>query len=149
MGDTGSTEGVILYFELIRNGRQLNPMNYMIDIKSPVSSENILYGYGEYEGHKGIDYAGEKGQYVVAAANGTVSFAGWNEGYGNCVIIDHVNGYQTLYGHLDEIKVKVGDTATTGHLIGTMGSTGVTTGVQLHFELLKDNKNLNPADYIN
>lgn len=148
MGDTGSTEGVNLYFELIRNGRQLNPMNYMIDIKSPVSNENILYGYGEYEGHKGIDYAGEKGQDISAAANGTVSLAGWSEGYGNCVVINHGNGYQTLYGHLDEIKVTVGEAVTTGQNIGTMGSTGVTTGVQLHFELLKNGENLNPADYI-
>ena len=148
MGDTGSTEGVNLYFELIRNGRQLNPMNYMIAIKSPVSNENILYGYGEYKGHKGIDYAGEKGQDISAAANGTVSLAGWSEGYGNCVVINHDNGYQTLYGHLDEIKVKAGDTVTIGQNIGTMGSTGVTTGVQLHFELLKNGENLNPADYI-
>ena len=64
------------------------------------------------------------------------------------MIIDHRNGYQTFYGHLDEIKVEAGETVTTGHLIGTMGSTGITTGVQLHFELLKNGENLNPADYI-
>ena len=156
MGSTGWSTGPHLHFTLAKNGSPVDPHIYLddpIQLIHPTGDvypdDDILYGYGEYEGHKGIDYGGEKGQYVVAAANGTVSFAGWNEGYGNCVIIDHRNGYQTIYAHLDEIKVKAGDTVTTGHLIGTMGSTGVTTGVHLHFELLKDGDNLNPADYIN
>ncbi len=156
MGSTGWSTGPHLHFALAKNGAPVDPHIYLgdpIQLIHPTGDvypdDDILYGYGEYEGHKGIDYSGKKGQDVVAAANGTVSLAGWNEGYGNCVIIDHRNGYQTLYGHLDEIKVKVGDTITTGHLIGTMGSSGVVTGVQLHFELLKDNLNLNPADYIN
>ncbi|MBR4111814.1 MAG: leucine-rich repeat protein [Ruminiclostridium sp.] len=156
MGSTGWSTGPHLHFTLAKNGSPVNPHIYLgdpIQLIHPTGDvypdDDILYGYGEYEGHKGIDYSGKKGQDVVAAASGTVSLAGWNEGYGNCVIIDHRNGYQTLYGHLDEIKVKVGDTITTGHLIGTMGSSGVATGVQLHFELLKDNLNLNPADYIN
>ena len=156
MGSTGWSTGPHLHFTLHKDGSPVDPHIYLddpIQLIHPTgdvySDDDILYGYGEYEGHKGIDYSGKKGQDVVAAANGTVSLAGWNEGYGNCVIIDHRNGYQTLYGHLDEIKVKVGDTITTGHLIGTMGSSGVVTGVQLHFELLKDNLNLNPADYIN
>ncbi len=156
MGSTGWSTGPHLHFTLAKNGSPVDPHIYLddpIQLIHPTGDvypdDDILYGYGEYEGHKGIDYGGEKGQYVVAAANGTVSFAGWNEGYGNCVIIDHRNGYQTIYAHLDEIKAKAGDTVTTGHLIGTMGSTGVTTGVHLHFELLKDGDNLNPADYIN
>ncbi len=156
MGSTGWSTGPHLHFTLAKNGSPVDPHIYLddpIQLIHPTGDvypdDDILYGYGEYEGHKGIDYGGEKGQYVVAAANGTVSFAGWTEGYGNCVIIDHRNGYQTIYAHLDEIKVKAGDTVTTGHLIGTMGSTGVATGVHLHFELLKDGDNLNPADYIN
>lgn len=156
MGSSGWSTGPHLHFTLHKDGAPVDPHIYLgdpIQLIHPTgdvySDDDILFGYGEYEGHKGIDYSGKKGQDVVAAASGTVSLAGWNEGYGNCVIIDHRNGYQTLYGHLDEIKVKVGDTITTGHLIGTMGSSGVVTGVQLHFELLKDNLNLNPADYIN
>lgn len=156
MGGTGWSTGPHLHFTLHKDGSPVDPHIYLgdpIQLIRPTgdvySDDDILYGYGEYEGHKGIDYSGKKGQDVVAAASGTVSLAGWNEGYGNCVIIDHRNGYQTLYGHLDEIKVKAGDTVTTGHLVGTMGSSGVVTGVQLHFELLKDNLNLNPADYIN
>lgn len=64
------------------------------------------------------------------------------------MIIEHRDGYQTVYAHLDEIKVKVGDKVTTGHLVGTMGDSGYATGVMLEFELLKDGENLNPADYI-
>lgn len=155
MGNTGWSTGPHLHFVLAKNGEDIDPHIYLddpIQLIAPTGDvypeDDILFGYGEYEGHKGIDYAGEKGQAVAAAANGTVSLAGWKDGYGNCVIIDHRNGYQTFYGHLDEIKVEAGETVTTGHLIGTMGSTGITTGVQLHFELLKNGENLNPADYI-
>lgn len=155
MGNTGWSTGPHLHFVLAKNGEDIDPHIYLddpIQLIAPTGDvypeDDILFGYGEYEGHKGIDYAGEKGQTVAAAANGTVSLAGWKDGYGNCVIIDHRNGYQTFYGHLDEIKVEAGETVTTGHLIGTMGSTGITTGVQLHFELLKNGENLNPADYI-
>ncbi len=156
MGSTGWSTGPHLHFVLARDGAPVDPHIYLgdpIQLIHPVGDvypeDDILFGYGEYEGHKGIDYAGEKGQEIVAAANGTVSFAGWKDGYGNCIIIDHRNGYQTVYGHLDEIKIQVGDKVTTGHLIGTMGSTGITTGAQLHFELLKDGENLSPADYMN
>lgn len=156
MGNTGWSTGPHLHFVLAENGEDIDPHIYLddpIQLIHPTgdvySEDDILFGYGEYDGHKGIDYAGEKGQNVAAAANGTISHAGWKDGYGNCVIIDHRNGYQTFYGHLDEIKVEAGETVTTGHLIGTMGSTGITTGVQLHFELLKDGENLNPADYMN
>lgn len=156
MGSTGWSTGPHLHFVLTKNSVPVDPHIYLgdpIQLIQPTGDvypeDDILFGYGEYEGHKGIDYAGEKGQEIVAAANGTVSFAGWKDGYGNCVIIYHRNGYQTIYGHLDEIKIQVGDKVTTGHLIGTMGSTGITTGAQLHFELLKDGENLNPADYMN
>lgn len=156
MGSTGWSTGPHLHFVLVKDGVPVDPHIYLgdpIQLIQPTGDvypeDDILYGYGEYEGHKGIDFRVEKGQDVSAAANGTVSFAGWSEGYGNCVIIDHRNGYQTLYGHLDEIKVQAGDSVTTGHLIGTAGSSGVVTGVQLHFELLKDGRNLDPADYIN
>lgn len=114
----------------------------------PVSNPVIAEGYGSYENHKGIDYTGEAGQEVSAAADGTVSGVYWTKEYGNHVIIDHNNGFQTLYAHLDKINVDKGNKITAGRLIGTMGNTGLTTGVNLHFELLKDGVNLNPEDYI-
>jgi murein DD-endopeptidase MepM/ murein hydrolase activator NlpD len=88
--------------------------------------------------HPAVDIANHSNPLVVAAATGTVVTAGWNGGgYGNYIIIDHGNGYTTLYGHLlnNSIIVSVGDKVKQGQKIGTMGSTGRSTGTHLHFEI--------------
>ena len=88
--------------------------------------------------HPAIDIANPTNPPIVAAATGTVITAGWNAGgYGNYVIIDHGNGFQTLYGHMlnNSIVVKAGDRVTQGQKIGTMGSTGRSTGTHCHFEI--------------
>jgi len=88
--------------------------------------------------HPAVDIANASNPPVVAAATGTVILAGWNAGgYGNYVVIDHGNGYQTLYGHLlsNSITVKAGDRVNQGQKIGAMGSTGRSTGTHLHFEI--------------
>lgn len=88
--------------------------------------------------HQAVDIANHSNPPVVAAATGTVVAAGWNAGgYGNYVVIDHGNGYQTLYGHLlnNSILVRAGDKVKQGQKIGTMGSTGRSTGTHLHFEI--------------
>ncbi len=72
-----------------------------------------------------------------------------NASYGNCVRIDHGNGYSTLYAHLDKVYVKVGQTVTEGQEIGFMGNTGNSYGAHLHFEVRKDNKRINPTEYLN
>ncbi|MHC8523890.1 M23 family metallopeptidase [Rossellomorea sp. H39__3] len=81
--------------------------------------------------------------------NGVVESAGWNDGgYGNKIVIDHQNGYKTIYGHLASISVKAGQKVEQGQKIGVMGDTGQSTGVHLHIEVYKDGKMLNPLDVL-
>lgn len=98
--------------------------------------------------HRGIDIARPSNYNILAADNGTVTFAGWNGGYGNTIKIDHNNGIETLYAHLKSIDVSVGDTVGKGQKIGVMGSTGNSTGIHLHFEVYKDGDLENPMDYL-
>ncbi len=100
--------------------------------------------------HKGIDIANRAAPGIVAADSGTVIVAGWpdNTGYGNRIVIDHKNGYHTLYGHLSKIYVSAGQTVKRGDQIGQMGSTGRSTGTHLHFEIRSSNGNLNPLNFL-
>lgn len=91
---------------------------------------------GFHAGHRAVDIASPYGSKVRAADRGVVIRAGWNtQGYGNMIVIDHKIDYMTLYGHLSEIHVKVGDIVGEGELIGEIGSTGNSTGPHLHFEI--------------
>ncbi len=100
--------------------------------------------------HKGIDIANKAAPNVLAADAGTIIVAGWPDGYGygNRVIIDHGNGYKTLYGHLSSIYVITGQTVGRGDAIGRMGSTGRSTGVHLHFEVTQNGTYLNPLNIL-
>ncbi len=100
--------------------------------------------------HKGVDIANKSAPNVLAADSGKVIVAGWpdNYGYGNRVVIDHGNGYKTLYAHLSSIYVVAGQTVTRGSAIGKMGSTGRSTGTHLHFEIIKDGTYLNPLNVL-
>lgn len=104
-----------------------------------------------YPWHKGIDIANRSGGSILAADSGVVVTAGWpdNSGYGNRVMIDHGNGYQTLYAHLSRISVTVGQTVNRGDVIGLMGSTGRSTGTHLHFEIRSSSGNINPLSVLN
>ncbi len=97
--------------------------------------------------HSGIDIDAPSGATIAAANSGKVILAGWNGGYGNCVIIDHGDGIATLYGHQSKILVSVGDKVGKGDTIGKVGSTGLSTGPHLHFEVRKDGKAINPMPY--
>lgn len=99
--------------------------------------------------HTGLDIAVPRGTTVTAADSGVVSFAGWNGGYGYCVIINHKNGYQTLYGHNSKLNVKVGQEVSKGQKIATSGSTGNSTGPHVHFEVRKNGVPQNPQKYLN
>lgn len=100
--------------------------------------------------HRGLDIANKAGGPILAADSGTVVLAGWpdNQGYANRVLLDHGNGYQTLYAHLASISVRVGQTVTRGNVIGQMGCTGRCTGTHLHFEIRKSGVLVDPLAYL-
>src|SRR5690606_12354316 len=106
------------------------------------------FGGRTYEFHAGMDIDGERGDLVVAPANGTITEAGWKGGYGNMVEIDHGNGLKTRYGHLSKINVEVGDDVSRGALIAFIGSTGRSTGPHLHYELRVNDKPVNPRHFL-
>jgi murein DD-endopeptidase MepM/ murein hydrolase activator NlpD len=106
------------------------------------------FGGRTYEFHAGMDIDGERGDLVVAPANGTITEAGWKGGYGNMVEIDHGNGLKTRYGHLSKIGVEIGDQVTRGALIAFIGSTGRSTGPHLHYELRFNDKPINPRRFL-
>lgn len=100
--------------------------------------------------HRGVDIASRDAPDILAADSGTVILAGWpdNGGYGNRVIIDHGNGYQTLYAHLSLVYVRGGQTVGRGSPVGKMGSTGRSTGTHLHFEIKRASAFLNPLEFL-
>ncbi|MBE0671967.1 MAG: M23 family metallopeptidase [Anaerolineales bacterium] len=129
----------------------------------PVSGGAVGYGYYVYPtnkhylsgfdystktNHLGIDLAGNEGEGVYAADAGVVVYSGWNDyGYGNMVMIDHGNGFQSLYAHLSAFNVGCGQSVGQGEVIGAVGSTGRSSGPHLHFELMAGMK-VNPWDYL-
>jgi murein DD-endopeptidase MepM/ murein hydrolase activator NlpD len=97
------------------------------------------YDYSPETNHYGIDIGGVEGMGIFAVDAGVVVYAGWhNGGYGNVIVLDHGNGWQTLYAHLSQVNVVCGQGVFQGTLIGLMGSTGRSTGPHLHFEMLHD-----------
>ncbi len=99
--------------------------------------------------HNGVDLAGSIGDGVIAADGGTVVFAGWHSGgYGKLVVIDHGNGFQSYYAHLSSISVSCGAGVSAGQRIGSMGSTGNSTGAHLHFEIQQGGVPVNPRIHI-
>ncbi len=98
--------------------------------------------------HAGLDFAASYGSTIRAADSGTVIFAGWYGGYGRAVIIDHGKGTTTLYGHTSELLVSEGQAVQRGQAIAAVGSTGLSTGPHLHFEVRRNGTPVNPADYL-
>lgn len=98
--------------------------------------------------HNGVDFGAASGTLVVAAGDGEVVWAAGRGGYGNTVIIDHGNTLATLYAHLSSISVSVGQTVTRGQGVGAVGSTGLSTGPHLHFEVRQSGTPVNPASYL-
>jgi len=94
--------------------------------------------------HDGVDLAAPYGSPIVAAADGRVAAAGWRGGYGRAVAIQHAGGIETLYGHMSRIGVSPGEAVRQGQVIGYVGSTGLSTGPHLHYEVHKDGKLVNP-----
>ncbi|MBW4686447.1 MAG: peptidoglycan DD-metalloendopeptidase family protein [Komarekiella atlantica HA4396-MV6] len=105
-----------------------------------------VLGYRRF--HSGLDFAASYGSTIRAADSGTVIFAGWYGGYGRAIIINHGKGITTLYGHSSELYVSEGQTVERGQAIAAVGSTGLSTGPHLHFEVRRDGTPVNPADYL-
>ena len=107
------------------------------------------YDYSPKSNHWGIDLAGSEGEGVYATDAGVVVYAGWNNyGYGNMVMIDHGNGFQSLYAHLSDIYRFCGQSVGQGEGIGAIGSTGRSSGAHLHFEIMTATYKINPWDVL-
>jgi len=138
------------YLDRLVHTVAFTPMGY-----PHISSLTSYFGYrsdpfnsAHAEFHPGIDFKGSYGDAARCTANGRVVFAGWYGGYGNCVRIAHMNNYETLYGHLSHISVKVGQEVVTGQKVGEVGSTGRSTGTHLHYEVRKNGKAINPVSFL-
>ena len=112
------------------------------------------YGYrihplsGTKKWHNGVDFAAGEGTAIYATKAGTVTSATYNEAYGNMVTINHGDGYSSLYGHMTNYIVSVGDTVSAGQTIGYVGSTGWSTGPHLHFTIYYNGSDVNPLNYV-
>ena len=128
-------------------GGFLYPLPYAVSITD-------AYGYrihplsGKYKWHNGVDFAAGSGTAIYATQSGTVTSACYNEAYGNMVTINHANGYSSLYGHMTNYIVSVGDYVTQGQTIGYVGSTGWSTGPHLHFTIYYNGSDVNPMNYV-
>jgi len=103
---------------------------------------------GKLAWHKGVDFAGKEGAEVLTVASGVVTWSGDRYGYGNMVEVNHGNGFSTRYGHNKENLVKIGDVVSKGEAVAKMGSTGRSTGPHVHYEVLKNGKQVDPHRYI-
>lgn len=117
-------------------------------INPTVGSLSSRYGSRWNRSHNGIDIAGSYNTPIKAADGGVVTYSGWMSGYGNYIVINHENGYQTAYGHCASLNKKVGDRVAKGDVIAKMGNTGRSTGTHLHFEVKKDGAYQNPLKYV-
>lgn len=154
--------------ELLQQSKQLETVIQQLQAKSkikygggkllwPVPSSSVITSpFGmryhpilkQSRMHTGIDIAAETGVSIVAAADGQVIFAGYYGGYGYAVIIDHGDGISTLYGHNSALLVKEGDMVERGQVIAKAGSTGLSTGPHLHFEVRKNGVPVDPMDWL-
>ena len=131
-----------------KNKDYLDFSNMLIPIthKAPLGSR---YGVRDHRLHRGVDVSVIKDEPVVAAFPGTVTVSKYNEGgYGHYVLVEHENGLSTLYGHLSERLVKVGEKVLPGDIVGLAGNTGRSSGVHLHFEIRYGDINIDPETIV-
>lgn len=126
-------------------GRFIFPANASISSGFGNRVHPIL-GYSRF--HAGVDFSATYGSTIRAADSGRVIFSGWYGGYGQAVVIDHGSGLSTLYGHASRLFVREGQTVEQGQAIGSVGSTGLSTGPHLHFEVRRNGNPVNPMGYL-
>jgi murein DD-endopeptidase MepM/ murein hydrolase activator NlpD len=143
------------YQELWKLAQEKEKIQASIPAISPVKNPTLVSGFGMryhpiykiLRRHTGVDIIGKKGTPIYATADGTVSSEQEGTGYGITVLINHGWGYQTLYAHLSKKNVKAGQKVKRGDVIGYMGSTGLSVGIHLHYEVIKNGEKVNPIHY--
>lgn len=144
--------------ELINIGKTQEERLMCIPSIQPISNKDLTrtasgYGmridpiYRTPRFHSGMDFSAKTGTDIYATGNGVVTFSGWKQNYGNCLVIDHGFGYQTLYAHMQKFKARVGQKVKRGEVVGYVGNTGKSTGPHLHYEVIVRGKHDNPAKY--
>jgi len=124
-------------------------MGYRVILNWPIIGKITSYfGWRKLGFHYGLDIAGKTGDPIRAAAAGVVQYAGWKGNYGKAVIIEHQDGRQTLYGHMQRTLVQPGESIARGDIIGRVGSTGHSTGPHLHFEVREEGACCNPLKFL-
>jgi murein DD-endopeptidase MepM/ murein hydrolase activator NlpD len=137
------------YEEILRQ-RGYTPTIWPVDgkLESGFGGRRNPFGGSSYEFHSGQDIDAPYGAPVIAGANGKVVFAGWQNGYGQLVVIDHGGGLTSRYGHLSHIDVVEGQTISRAEFLGRVGSTGRSTGPHLHYEVRINDEPVNPLQYL-
>jgi murein DD-endopeptidase MepM/ murein hydrolase activator NlpD len=127
----------------------ISPVNVIYRLGDGIKFREVHPVYGTPQWHHGQDFSTPYGTEVFATGSGKVIEAGWNGGYGNCIVIDHGYGYRSTYGHLSNIKVTVGLNVKRGDLIGLTGSTGTSSGPHLHYQIDLYGQYKNPLYFFN
>jgi murein DD-endopeptidase MepM/ murein hydrolase activator NlpD len=127
----------------------ISPVNVIYRLGDGLKFREVHPVYGTPQWHHGQDFSTPYGTEVFATGSGKVIEAGWNGGYGNCIVIDHGYGYRSTYGHLSNIKVTVGLNVKRGDLIGLTGSTGTSSGPHLHYQIDLYGQHKNPLYFFN
>ncbi|MEZ4647225.1 MAG: M23 family metallopeptidase [Candidatus Eisenbacteria bacterium] len=132
----------------------IDNMSQEWELSSPTLSPYsglISRGFGvgaEEPRHPGIDVAGPEGSLIVASGGGIVTRAGWDDVYGNCLLLDHGDGIQSFYGHNRDLLVGEGDSVRVGQPLGRLGSTGRSSAPHLHFEVRVDGAQVDPGEFV-
>ena len=140
---------------VLMSKRLQNNSNYLANLPVRKGTITSTFGYrtdpftGHAAFHAGMDFSGAQGTDIYTVASGVVSFAGIKNGYGNVIEVNHGNGYVTRYAHAQSLVAKVGDMVAKDQLIAYMGSTGRSTGTHLHYEVIENGKQIDPATYVN
>lgn len=143
-------EGNLRAYEAKLRGRGYTPSVWPVEgkLESGFGGRRNPFSAGNYEFHSGQDIDAPWGSMVVAGASGKVNFVGWQNGYGQLVVLDHGGGLTTRYGHLSQIDVFQGQTVRRGEFIGKVGSSGRSTGPHLHYEVRINDDPVNPLQYL-
>ena len=137
-------------YEAILRQRGYTPTLWPVEgtLEAGFGGRRNPFGGGGYEFHSGQDIEAPWGAPVIAGASGRVSFVGWQNGYGQLVVVDHGGGLTTKYGHLSHIDVELNQIVSRGQLLGKVGSTGRSTGPHLHYEVRINDQPVNPRQYL-